>query len=77
MIDGARMVEIGLKSLVWMVDGFFLMVIVSCVVEFFGAVKDARADGKRPVLLQYIVMAIISAVLMMIFLGLALMPWWS
>lgn len=77
MIGGARMVEIGLKILVWMVAGFFLMVIVSCVIGFFGAVKDARADGERPVLLQYIVMAIISAVLMMIFSGLALMPWWS
>lgn len=77
MIDGARMVEIGLKSLVWMVAGFFLMVIVSCVIQLFGAVKDAVTDGTRQEVWQYIVMAIISAVLMMIFLGLALMPWWS
>lgn len=77
MIDGARMVEVGLKSLLWMVAGFFLMVIVSCVIGFFGAVKDAVTDRTRREVLQYIVMAIISSVLMMIFSGLALMPWWS
>lgn len=77
MIDGARMVEIGLKSLVWMVAGFFLMVIISCVIQLFGAVKDAVTDRTRLEVWQYIVMAIISSVLMMIFLGLALMPWWS
>ena len=77
MIDGARMVEVGLKSLVLMVAGFFLMVTVSCVIGLFGAAKDARADGARPKAWYYIVMAIISAVLMMIFSGLALMPWWS
>lgn len=77
MIDGARMVEVGLKSMIWMVAGFFLMVIVSCVIGLFGAAKDAVTDGTRPKALYYIVMAIISAVLMMIFSGLALMPWWS
>lgn len=77
MIGGARMVEIGLKILAWMVAGFFLLVIVSCVTQFFGAVKDAVTDGTRQEKWQYIVMAIISAVLMMIFSGLALMPWWS
>lgn len=77
MIGGARMVEIGLKILAWMVAGFFLLVIVSCVIQFFEAVKDAVTDGTRQEKWQYIVMAIISAVLMMIFSGLAIMPWWS
>lgn len=75
MIDGALIVEIGMKCLVWMIAAAFLLAFIHSIVGLFRSVRGTDEDKESPSF--YVMGIILAAVFMMIFSGLAIMPWWS
>lgn len=92
-MNGAKIIEIGLKALVWMIDAGFLL---ACITFIGGGIMVLRSRKKpelnekscfRSILngtkedestaIGCFILAILSGIITVILFGLAIMPWWA
>ena len=74
-MNGLKILELGLKLLVWMIVTGLILSLVRSVIGMIRSLKGKAEGTEEPGF--YLITITLFTSLLMIFLGLAIMPWWS